>query len=123
MVACEVNMHHVQVTVAHLSCMLAQVKGPGTAGHHQNALHTTPTIAAHSQMRHLLRWCAGPRTRLQSHQEAQHTCHIQDLYLGVLKCIYKSFKGCKADAAEAHVHECTAQVRRSGVQLEKGCEA
>ena len=56
-------------------------------------------------------------------QEAQHTCHIHNLYLGVFERLCKSLKGCKADASEAHVHDCAAQVWCTGVQVEEGCEA
>ena len=109
----------------HLSWVFSYVCGFGTAWQPQSTILLIILAVLHLQVVHSLRTLLFLLIGLglELDQETQNTCHIQYLYLGVLECIYKSFKGCKADPAEAHVHECTAQVGCRGVQVKEGCEA
>lgn len=98
------------ISTPHLSWVFPHVSGFCTAWQPQSTILLIILTVLHLQVMHsLCTLLLLPITLgLELAQETQNTCHIQYLYLGVLECIYKSFKGCKADPAEAHVHECTA---------------
>ncbi len=113
------------ISTPHLSWVFSHIGGSCTAWQAQSTFLLIVLAVLHLQV--MLSLCTllflTIGLSLEIDQETQNSCHIQYCYLGVLECIYKSFKGCKADPAEAHVHECTAQVGCRGVQVEKGCEA
>ena len=103
------KMQDTIMSTPHLSWVFPHVSGFGTAWQPQSTILLS-ILAVHLQVMHsLCTLLLLPITLgLELDQETQNSCHIQYLYLGVLECIYNSFKGCKADPAEAHVHKCTA---------------
>lgn len=119
----KINITNVREIVVDLCWVLAQVNGLGTARQHDAAIWSMHINIYCCVLRYYSWQPSWPRLPLRLHQETQHTGHIQYLYLGAPEGVYNSFKGCKADPAEAHVHEGTPQVGGCGIQLEEMWEA